>query len=104
MIKRDFWLTYISFTSSTMHRTDQWRSILGTPRWLWQIIGLLLLVFQRVFDRTGDLLHLLWSIESIHQVILVSHLIRQTTRPCLDLVELEFLFVVPRFADIHLFI
>ena len=71
-----------------MNSTDLRRCAVRTPRDLGQIIRLLLLVLQQVTDRRRELLHSPRLFKQIHFVVLVAHLIRQTARPRLDLIEL----------------
>ncbi len=53
-----------------------------------------------MLDWTRDLFEPARNIENVHLVVLLTNLIRQAACPCLDLVELMLLFVVPCFANI----
>jgi hypothetical protein len=87
-----------------MHCTNLRRCVVSTPLRLGKVVRLLLVVLQHVCDRAGDLLQLPLRIEQIHHVVLVSHFIRETARPCFDLVEFVVFLVVTRLADVDFLI
>lgn len=87
-----------------MHSADLGRRIFCSPLRLWQIVCLLLFILQQVCDGTRELLHLLRSIEKIHFVVLLSHFIRETTCPSLDLVKFVLLLIVAGFTNVDLLV
>ena len=84
-----------------MHGTDFRWCTFCTPNRFGQLLGLSLLILQKVGDRRRVLLHLLGVVKQVHLVILVAHFIRQTACPSLDLVELMPFLVVTSLANIH---
>lgn len=87
-----------------MDGANNGRSIWASPSRSRELICFFGIVTQEVFDWTGYLLHLTRNIKQIHLVIFVPHLVRNTTGPCLDFVEVELFFVVPRLADVDVLI
>jgi len=80
------------------------RGIVCSPIRLGQIIRLLRIILEKIRNRAWELLHLLWFLVQVHFVILVANFVRQTTSPRLDLVQGVLFFVVPRFANIDIFV
>lgn len=93
--------TYVSFPRPPVHCSDQWRGVGASPCWLWQGVSLFGVSLQEMLDRTGVLLEIPRHVEHIHFVVSLSHFVWQAAGPRLDLVEPEFLFVVPGFAEIN---
>lgn len=57
-----------------------------------------------MLNRAGDLLHPPRHVKEVHLIVPFSHLIRHTARPRLDLVKSESLLVIPRLADVDVFV
>lgn len=57
-----------------------------------------------MLDWAGYLLHLVGNIKQIHLIVFISYFIWNTARPCFDLVEVELFFVIPRLADVDIFV
>lgn len=56
-----------------------------------------------MLDGARYLLHATGRAEQVHLVVFFPDFVRHTARPGFDLVESEFLFVVPRLAHVHIF-
>ena len=86
----------------TMHSADLWRRTLSTPRHLRQLICLLLLLFEHIGERRGELFHRTSMVEEVHLIVFISHLVRKAASPSFDGVELMTLLVVSIPADVDL--
>lgn len=96
--------TYIRPWRPTVNSANNRRGVWTSPRRSRKFVCFLGIVAQEVLDWTGNFLHLAGNIEQVHFVVFISYLVGNAACPCLDLVEEEFLFIVPRLADIDIFV
>jgi hypothetical protein len=87
-----------------MDGTDYRRSIGASPRRPRKFVCFLGIVSQEVLNWTGYFLHLAGNIKQIHLVVSISYFVRNAACPRFDLVEVEFLFIIPRLADVNVFV
>jgi hypothetical protein len=95
---------FLGISRPLMHSSNLWRSIFRSPLRRRNRIILLGALLEQMANRTGELLHLLRLLEEIHFVISLANLIRNTTSPRLDLVELMLLLVVSSLADVDILV
>ena len=57
-----------------------------------------------MLDRTGHFPQPPGNIEQVHLIVLLADFVRHTARPSLNLVESVLLFVVPRLANVDVFV
>lgn len=87
-----------------MNSTNNGRRIFVTPVRLRQRVALFGIRRKQMSNWGWLLLEFVVHFEHVHLVVFLADLIRQTARPCLDAVEGEFLFVVPRLTNIDFFV
>lgn len=97
-------MTHFAFSGSPMHCSNLWRSVVGAPFRLREIICFLLAILEQIRNRTRLLLHAFGFVVQLHLVIFISHFVWQTTGPCLDLIKRKLVLIISALADIYFLI
>lgn len=67
--------TYILISWTAVNSSGKRGGIVGSPGWPRKVIGLLGILSEKMFDRTGNFLDLARHIKEIHLIVFLSHFI-----------------------------